>query len=149
MIRFLAAFVFIAFLGGSSLKACSCSLVSTPGSCGNLAGTPVKGSMSFVGTVTGAEHAQNNKRIKGDDTACAEFSRSARGRLDEIASLIAKHPHGRAQICRHAAYVNSKLISGRSPYIQRPPNQTIHSSKNRANDDRLSQKSRQITRLVA
>ena len=57
MIRFLAAFVFIAFLGGSSLKACSCSLVSTPGSCGNLAGTPVKGSMSFVGTVTGAEHA--------------------------------------------------------------------------------------------
>jgi len=57
VIRLLTAFLLNAFFCGISLIACSCAHVSTPGPCGNLAGVPVKGSLTFVGTVTSAEHA--------------------------------------------------------------------------------------------
>jgi len=55
MIRFLV--VFSALFGGIPLIACSCSHVAPAGPCGNLAGTPVKGYLTFVGTVTSTEHA--------------------------------------------------------------------------------------------
>lgn len=57
MIRFLAVFVFAALFDGSSLLGCSCARVLAPSPCGNLAGTPVKNSMTFLGTVVRAEHA--------------------------------------------------------------------------------------------
>ena len=73
MIRFLAVFVFGAVFGGNSLIACSCAHVSMPGPCGNLAGTPVKGSISFVGTVTSAEHAGVLERGADDVSPLAYY----------------------------------------------------------------------------
>jgi hypothetical protein len=57
MNRYLAVLIFGAVFGGSSLVACSCVSAVRPGPCGILASPPVKGSISSVGTVTGAEHA--------------------------------------------------------------------------------------------
>lgn len=68
MIRFVAAFIFASVFAGNWLIACSCIHASAPGPCGNLAGAPVKGSISFVGTVTSAEHAGVLER-GGDDVS--------------------------------------------------------------------------------
>jgi hypothetical protein len=73
VIRFLAVFVFGAVFGGRSLIACSCARVSMPGPCGNLAGTPVKGSLTFVGTVTSAEHAGTLERAADDVSPLAYY----------------------------------------------------------------------------
>jgi hypothetical protein len=74
MIRVLAAFVFFnALFGGISLIACSCAHASMLGPCGNLAGTPVKGSITFVGTVTSAEHAGILERNTADLSTLAYY----------------------------------------------------------------------------
>jgi hypothetical protein len=73
VIRFLAVIVFGAIFSGNSLIACSCARVSMSGPCGNLAGTPVKGSIRFVGTVTSAEHAGILERGADDVSPLAYY----------------------------------------------------------------------------
>src|SRR5882724_8756627 len=73
MIRLLGVFVLAALFGGSSLPGCSCARVSAPGPCGNLAGTPMKSSMTFLGTVISAEHAGILERGANDLSPLAYY----------------------------------------------------------------------------
>jgi hypothetical protein len=71
--RLLAVFVLAALFDGSSLLGCSCAHPSAPGPCVKLAGTPVKNSMSFLGTVTSAEHAGILERGANDFSPLAYY----------------------------------------------------------------------------
>jgi hypothetical protein len=73
VIRFLAAFVCSALFGGTSLIACSCAHFTNPGPCGNLAGAPAKGSITFTGTVISAEHGGVLERGADDVSPLAYY----------------------------------------------------------------------------